>query len=397
MHRKNKLILVAGRFITDIGDEFFSFGNNTWIASLGKSGRNIMAFYQISESIAGIILNLFAGAIADSFRKKAIIITTDAISGIICFFMAVVYPTRYFVYFMLFFNVCLTILSLFGSPAYKSIIPSLVEQNGIVRINSWLETVNQVVSISSPLIALMVINAIGLSGVLVIDGISFEFSAFLNGQLALNSNIHPKTNEKNIFDQIGEGLTYIEHEPALLLLLGVSSGVNFFLAGYNFAFPYVNAAFHTGSHTYAILLIAQSIGGLAGASLCQILPKKNTSMSLFSLLGMCGISIISTFIVSYVLKILALIFIFIMLFHMFLTVYNILFFSNIQGQVSTKYLGRVFSVIFTVAVLFMPIGTFVFSRLFKQGSTISYLFVGVGILAISILGMFVRKVLELEW
>ena len=106
MHRKNKLILVAGRFITDIGDEFFSFGNNTWIASLGKSGRNIMAFYQISESIAGIILNLFAGAIADSFRKKAII-TTDAISGIICFFMAVVYPTRYFVYFMLFFNVCL--------------------------------------------------------------------------------------------------------------------------------------------------------------------------------------------------------------------------------------------------------------------------------------------------
>lgn len=41
----------------------------------------------------------------------------------------------------------------------------------------------------------------------------------------------------------------------------------------------------------------------------------------------------------------------------FLTAYNIHFVSRIQENVADEYLGRVFSTVFTIAILFMPLGT----------------------------------------
>ena len=45
------------------------------------------------------------------------------------------------------------------------------------------------------------------------------------------------------------------------------------------------------------------------------------------------------------------------LFNLFLTMFNLQFFSYIQKNVDNVFLGRVFGIIFTVAILFMPIGT----------------------------------------
>lgn len=49
------------------------------------------------------------------------------------------------------------------------------------------------------------------------------------------------------------------------------------------------------------------------------------------------------------------------LFSLFLSIFNIQFFSIVQRDVDNEFLGRVFGIIFTVAILFMPLGT-VFSQ-----------------------------------
>src|SRR5699024_200163 len=79
------------------------------------------------------------------------------------------------------------------------------------------------------------------------------------------------------------------------------------------------------------------------------------------------------------------------LFNLFLTIYNIQFFSLIQKVVDTKFLGRIFSIIFTVAVLFMPIGTWVFTLLLKPNYEYNFLLVGICIILISLIFL---KILE---
>ena len=61
--------------------------------------------------------------------------------------------------------------------------------------------------------------------------------------------------------------------------------------------------------------------------------------------------------------------------------------SFVQIHVHQDYLGRVFSIIFTVAVLFMPVGSFVFSALGITDSLNSFLPVGGGIVLLAFLGM----------
>lgn len=46
-----------------------------------------------------------------------------------------------------------------------------------------------------------------------------------------------------------------------------------------------------------------------------------------------------------------------------LIIFNIQFFSLVQKETDSEYIGRVYSVIFTIAVLFMPIGNIFFGSI----------------------------------
>lgn len=392
--RKNIFLLLSAKVISNIGDNFFDFSNNTWIASLGAKGQKILTIYQITESITGIVLNVFGGVFADNYNRKKIITITDLIAGVACLVLSIVYPTKFFIFAMILVNIILAILSSFRSPAYKSIIPNTVHKDKIVKVNSNLEICNQLVSVSSPVISLIAYKVFGIGGALLIDGISFLISALLNNCLQV---IHKKSDEnirhiKNkIIKNIIEGIEYITKNSQVAILLIVSSAVNFFLAGYNYSFPFVNKAFGTGNSTYTILLVSQSLGGIIGGIISPKLTKNDSISHLLNLLTFCGLSIAGIYLLFQWYHSLLTVFVFMFLFHMLLTAYNIDFFSIIQTKVDDKYLGRVFSVVFTVAIIFMPIGTAVFSYYSKAYLVENYIIIGIGIIIVSIVAQVLSR------
>lgn len=393
--RKNIFLLLSAKVISNIGDNFFDFSNNTWIASLGTKGQKILTIYQITESLTGIVLNMFGGAFADNYNRKKIISITDLIAGIACVVLSITYPTNFFVFAMISVNIILAILSSFRSPAYKSIIPNTVHKDKIAKINSNLEICNQLVSVSSPAISLIAYKVFGIGGALLIDGISFLISAFLNNFLQLIykkniENIKPKKNR--VIKNIIEGIRYITQNSQIAILLIVSSAVNFFLAGYNYSFPFVNKAFGTGSNTYTILLVSQSLGGIIGGIISPKLTKNDSINHLLNLLTFCGLSIAGINLFFQIYQSLLTVFGFIFLFHMLLTAYNVDFFSIIQTKVDDKYLGRVFSVVFTVAIIFMPIGTAAFSYYSKAYFVGNYLIIGIGIVIVSVVSQILIRI-----
>lgn len=73
------------------------------------------------------------------------------------------------------------------------------------------------------------------------------------------------------------------------------------------------------------------------------------------------------------------------LFSLFLSIFNIQFFSIVQRDVDNEFLGRVFGIIFTVAILFMPLGTVFFSVVLNPNNTFNFFIIGVSIMILSLI------------
>mgnify|MGYP000843700791 FL=1 len=75
---------------------------------------------------------------------------------------------------------------------------------------------------------------------------------------------------------------------------------------------------------------------------------------------------------------------------LFMTVFNIHFFSQVQTKVDKQYLGRVFSTIYTLAILFMPPATFLMTLL-PSVHTLSFLLIGFGVMGLALISYLYQK------
>lgn len=131
-----------------------------------------------------------------------------------------------------------------------------------------------------------------------------------------------------------------------------------------------------------ILLVTDFIGGLMCAVLAFI---GNDNIMLYGLIAVNAVlGLPAEVIVSGNL-----------IFEFFLTIFNIHFFSMVQKKVPKHMLGRVFSSIFTVAVIFMPISTAIMTALPFSISIYAFAVIGAGILLVSGGGfLYSKKVLD---
>ena len=78
---------------------------------------------------------------------------------------------------------------------------------------------------------------------------------------------------------------------------------------------------------------------------------------------------------------------------LFMTIFNIHFFTQVQTKVEGDYLGRVLSTIFTLAILFMPIAKGLMTWL-PSVRVESFLLIGAGVILFSLLAQVVAKQLQ---
>lgn len=389
IEKKNTMLLVSSSTISKIGDLLFDYANNTFLAGLNINSMVLVGIYQSLENIVGVIFNLFGGVIADRFRRKKIIILTDFLSGLSCIVLSFINVQTWLIYAIIAANVFLALLSSFSSPAYKAFTKEIVERDTITQINSYLQTASTIVKIVVPVIAVVIYHWIGIHGALILDGVSFIFSSLI--VLLISPIIEEIKREETfsliiIFQDLRSGFGYLFRQRQIFILIVLSALVNFFLAGYNLLLPYGNQMFPrvTGG-VYGTFLAAEAIGGLLGAFLSGKINKKLSTNQLMLFLGFSG-GLLATTPISYILfSNLVLLAVSPALFNLFLTIFNIQFFSFVQRDVDTEFLGRVFGIIFTVALLFMPAGTGVFTIVLRPRFEYNFLFIGLAVMILSLI------------
>ena len=384
--------LISRGAVNKIGNMLYDYGNSVWLASMGTIGQTVLGMYQISELVTSILVNPFGGVISDRFSRRKILMVTDLVCGILCLAISFIRNDSWMIGALIFANIVQAIAFAFSRPANKAIITELVEKDELVLYNSRLELVMQVVSVSSPVLSFLVLQFASLRITLVLDALSF-FLAF--GLVALLPKKEVKTlGEKKLtfrvmFSDIKEGVHYIVKQKEIFFLLVMASSVNFFFAAFNYLLPFSNQLYGVQG-AYATILTMGAIGSIVGALLASKI-KASMEMLLFLLaLTGLGVMIMGFTLPSY------LTFSGNFICELFMTIFNIHFFTQVQTKVGGEYLGRVLSSIYTLAILFMPIATGLMTFL-PSVHLYSFLIIGLGVVALSFLALgYVRTHFEKE-
>ena len=374
--------LISRGAVNKIGNMLYDYGNSVWLASMGAIGQTVLGMYQISELVTSILVNPFGGVISDRFSRRRILMVTDLVCGILCLAISFIRNDSWMIGALIFANIVQAIAFAFSRPANKAIITELVEKDELVLYNSRLELVMQVVSVSSPVLSFLVLQFASLRITLVLDGLSF-FLAF--GLVVLLPKKEEKTlGEKKltfkiIFSDIKEGVHYIVKQKEIFFLLVMASSVNFFFAAFNYLLPFSNQLYGVQG-SYATILTMGAIGSIVGALLASKIKASMEKLLLLLALTGLGVMIMGFDFPTY------LAFSGNFICELFMTIFNIHFFTQVQTKVEGEYLGRVLSSIYTLAILFMPIATGLMTWL-PSVHLYSFLIIGLGVVALSFLAL----------
>ena len=384
--------LISRGAVNKIGNMLYDYGNSVWLASMGTIGQTVLGMYQISELVTSILVNPFGGVISDRFSRRKILMTTDLVCGILCLTISFIRNDSWMIGALIFANIVQAVAFAFSRTANKAIITEVVEKDEIVTYNARLELALQVVAVSSPVLSFLVLQFASLHTTLVLDAISFFIAFTLVAFLPKKETQEQEKKTfswKDIFIDMKAGLHYIWHQKEIFFLLLVASSVNFFFAAFEFLLPFSNRLYGVEG-AYASILTMGAIGSIIGALLASKI--KANVYNLLILLALTGVGVfmmglplpnILTFSGNLICE-------------LFMTIFNIHFFTQVQTKVEGEYLGRVLSTIFTLAILFMPIAKG-FMTVLSSVHLSSFLIIGSGVIILSCLSLvYVRTHFEKE-
>lgn len=382
--KKNERLLIFGHATSKLGDMFFDYVNQIFLVTNFTNKPWILATYQSGEHIASALFNVIGGTLADCTDGKRMLILCDLLSSLLCFLCAFFVDFPSFSIILIVVNALLALIFSFQSPCFRSIISQMIHKEKISDYNSKNNICLQIIEIGGPIIAVATAKLVGFQIALIIDGITFLVSAISE------FNLIPITEAEKIGfskKRIADGFQVIAKDKLLLIQMLACILTNFFMAGFNLLLPYTEIIYKSRvKNFYAKVLVVEAIGGLVGAFLCPKIKKELRENSIFLLATLCleGIALILVPFTSQA-GLYMVFFIPFFLLDLSLSVYNINYMSFVQMNVKQEVQGRVFGIMFSLNVIIMPIGSYLFSFLKFTNNVFGFGILGIGIISVALI------------
>ncbi len=242
--------------------------------------RNVAGLYQVYE-ISGspfqlgltgffqafpfVIFGLFAGAVADSFDRKKLLIATVSIQFIPSLLLGILTVTGtvqvWHVYTLGFLG---TLVEVFNWPARAALIPRLVPRPLLMNAVTLNTIIIQLSFLLGPAIGGILIDGVGLSTTYFITNAMLIPAAI--AILAMRTSGIPEGKRRRVnLRSIFEGIEFIWIQRIILSLFLLDFGVT--LVGfYRPILPILTAdVFHTGASGLGLLYGAPSLGAIVGS------------------------------------------------------------------------------------------------------------------------------------
>jgi len=271
---RNPYLLVGALFVSTIGDWLFRLALPLLVLTMTGSVLGA-AFTYALEYAPYIVFSLFGGVIADRFDRSRLLMISDACSAGIVGIITT----------LIFFDVQQVVLIYLGAfalasvrpiyhPAVQSIVPNLVPDEQLSKINAQLQTVESLLGLAGPVIGGVVIAALGITAALSLDTASFVLSLIIIGLIRV-ANTHNDRPTSKLRTDFREGVAYILRDRVTLwasvLMAGTNAGL--FLIEANLIF-FIVWLRDLPVEAVGIVFGAQGAGCIVGALLAPWLGRR---------------------------------------------------------------------------------------------------------------------------
>lgn len=221
-------IILLGQCVSYIGSGVMCFAQAVWVYTDLGGTITQLTLIAVTARLPGILISPLAGAIADRFDRRIIMIISDSVAALATLSLRVLIVTQNFSLWHIY--VIVTIISIanrFQWPAYVSSVPQLVPKNHLGRANGMISVSQSIGLILSPVFAGFLVTMFKIEGVILFDMATFLF-AFVTLLFVrfpkTQKTIIEKNNEaiklkKSIMTDMHEGWKYLIGKKAVLGLI----------------------------------------------------------------------------------------------------------------------------------------------------------------------------------
>ncbi|MDO6657864.1 MFS transporter [Anaerobacillus sp. 1_MG-2023] len=383
---KNFSFLFLGRIVTNIGDSLYYVATMWLVYELSQS-----SFY---VGLAGFLvlapkaLQFLTGPFVDKWDIKKILVSTQLLQCLFLILIPVAYALQFLtVPFLLVLMPCIAIIEEFAYPTQTKALPLILKKTDLIKGNSLFSFAYQGVDLVFNALAGILVALIGAISLFIVDSITFGIAAILFSFLKI-----PKKREAQLAAGVREEAPFVSYKRdlsegfsivfgSLLWVFLLGSVVANFAIGITMAILPSFANNIGGVEMYGFLLTAVSAGSLIGALLGSVLGKFRVGVisivcfalgaGSWTLSALIGAPIISTVLFG--------------LAWIPIGAVNVLFAGIDQAVIPNQVLGRVNSVMYSISVIAMPIGSLLGGYLATtMSSSTIFAFTGIGVFFISL-------------
>ncbi len=274
LFNRNYLLLFQGQFVSRIGTQVFLFAMIIWVTETFNS-TSLVGLLGMASGIPPVILGAFAGAFADRYSRKSIIVWSDVFNGLTIISLSVLFfffPEDRPVIFigLLTVSVLSATITSFFTPAIGAALPDIVPKDKIPAANSIGQFSRQISRLIGQGLGAQILAALGAPLLTLLNGLTFIFSAISESFIDIPQKIPEKSKTlkdqfKDFVADIKEGFKYIWKQKGLRHLVFISLFISFFSAPVMVLLPffvrdYLGVSFQWFGYMLIIFGLGTTIG-----------------------------------------------------------------------------------------------------------------------------------------
>lgn len=411
--QRNFRLLWFGEGLSLLGDQFYLIAL-PWLVLQMTGDILILGSILALAGIPRAVFMLVGGAITDRFSSRTVMLSSNLLRMIVVVLLAVLVVTGDIRLWMLYvLTFIFGVVDAFFFPAQGSIIPQLVDQEGLQVGNTIIQGTAQLSRFAGPVLAGTLIALLGGAGKAPVSGIEYapdltgigiafgiDALTFMVSAISLWMMRIPQAHDagrdrhqrESVWASIREGIVSVWNNVGLRVLFLVTIAVNVLVNGpILVGIPVLaDTRFPEGAAAFGILMSAYGGGNLLGTILAGALPRpkmKSMGLLMLAIISILGIGVMLLGVSS------SLPFSFAVGLAMGVAngYVTILFITWLQSQTPKNMLGRLMSLLMFAAVGLNPISMALSGLFMKLDPTATFVAAGAIMTAIVLLAGFTSE------
>jgi MFS transporter, DHA3 family, macrolide efflux protein len=209
-----------------------------WHITLVTKSGPILTISVLTSFLPQILISLFAGVWADRYPRKLLIIGADAMIAISTLILAGFFLMGYEQLWLLFVVSAIRSLGAgIQGPAVNALIPQIVPEDRLMRVNSINSTLQPVIMLVSPMAAGALLAYARLVDIFFVDVVTAVLAIGLLIVLKVPAHRSPVAAQMGYLDDLKEGWAYLRQHQALKTLFIFFGFIHFLVVPVAFLTP----------------------------------------------------------------------------------------------------------------------------------------------------------------